>query len=129
MPRSGQAIMWSEALALLAGTKDVGREIFRLTGSGWEPPIDVLESEAGLLVVVALPGVRTDEMETVIDGGILTVRGMRRWPTLNRPARAHRIELPHGRFERRLPLPHGAFQLVQREHIDGCLVLTLQRLA
>ena len=129
MPRSAQAIMWSEALALLAGTKDIGREVFQLTGSGWEPPIDVLESEAGLLVVVALPGVRTDELETVIDGGILTVRGMRRWPALDRPARAHRIELPHGRFGRRLPLPHGTFQLVQQDHIDGCLILMLQRLA
>jgi len=129
MPRSGTDIMWSETLGLLARADRVGREVFRLTGSGWEPPIDVLETTAGLLVVVALPGVRADEMETVIAGGVLTVRGMRRWPVLDRPARAHRIELPHGRFERRLPLPHGTFQLNGQEHTDGCLILTLTRLA
>jgi len=129
MPRSGIDIMWSETLGVLARTDRFGREVFQLTGSGWEPPIDVLETAAGLMVVVALPGVRVDEMETVIAGGMLTVRGTRRWPVLNGVARAHRIELPHGRFERRLPLPHGTYQLAEQEHIDGCLILTLRRLA
>lgn len=128
MPHSGRDIMWSETLGLLARTDHAGREVFRLTGSGWEPPIDVLETTAGLLVVVALPGVRIDEMETVLTGGVLTVRGTRRWPLLDRPARAHRIELPHGRFERQLPLPHGTYQFAGQEHVDGCLILTLKRL-
>lgn len=129
MPQSGRDMMWSEALGLMARADRAGREVFRLTGSGWEPPIDVLETAAGLSVVVALPGVRSDEMEIVIAGGVLTVRGMRRWPLQDGPARAHRIELPHGRFERRLPLPHGAYQLAGQEHADGCLILTLKRLA
>ncbi len=129
MARSGVDFMWSEALALLARTGQQQREVFRLTGSGWEPPIDILETETGLLVIVALPGVRSDDMEIVVGNGELTVRGSRRWPTLQRPARAHRIELPHGRFERRLPLPPGAYQLVDQDHKDGCLVLTLKRLA
>ncbi|MGI4954032.1 MAG: Hsp20/alpha crystallin family protein [Janthinobacterium lividum] len=128
MPHSGRDIVWSEALGLLARTDHTGREIFRLTGSGWEPPVDVLETELGLLVVVALPGVRADEMEIVIADGVLMVRGTRRWPPLDGPARAHRIELPHGRFERRLPLPHGTYQLAARDHADGCLTLTLRRL-
>jgi hypothetical protein len=68
-------------------------------------------------------------METVIGNGELTVRGMRRWPALQASLRVHRIELPHGRFERRLPLPQGAYQLVDQHHTDGCLVLTLKRLA
>lgn len=129
MPRTGIDIMWSETLGVLARADRVGREVFRLTGSGWEPPVDVLETAAGLLVVVALPGVRPDEMETVIAGGILTVRGTRHWPVPDRSVRAHRIELPHGRFERRLPLPHGTYQLAGQEHTDGCLILTLRRLA
>ena len=129
MPRAGRDIMWSETLGLPARTDGVGREVFRLTGAGWEPPIDVLETSAGLLVVIALPGVQADEMEIVLAGGMLTVRGTRRWPVLERPARAHRIELPHGRFERQLPLPHGAYQLAGQEHTDGCLILTLRRLA
>ncbi|HBK08342.1 MAG TPA: heat-shock protein Hsp20 [Acetobacteraceae bacterium] len=120
--------MWSEALAMLARAERPLRDAFRPTATGWEPPIDVLETETGLLIVVALPGVRRDEMEIVIGQGELLVRGTRRWPTLRRPTRVHRVELPHGRFERRLPLPPGIYRLASRDHADGCLLLTLSRL-
>jgi HSP20 family protein len=128
MPRSARDVMWSEALARLARTDRLHRDDFRPTASGWEPPIDVLETEAELLVVVALPGVKADDIEVVIGAGEVLVRGTRRWPMLQRPARVHRIELPHGRFERRLPLPPGTFQLVGQDLADGCLILTLRRL-
>ncbi|WP_216850020.1 MULTISPECIES: Hsp20/alpha crystallin family protein [unclassified Acidisoma] len=128
MPRSARDVMWSEALAMLARTDRLHRDAFRPTASGWEPPVDVLETEAGLLVVVALPGVKADDIEVVIGSGEVLVRGTRRWPTLQRPARVHRIELPHGRFERRLPLPPGTFQLSGQDLTDGCLLLTLRRL-
>jgi HSP20 family protein len=128
MPRSDRDVMWAEALARLAHTERPHRDSFRPTAAGWEPPVDVLETTDGLLIVVALPGVRRDDMEIVIGHGELVVRGTRRWPGLQRPARVHRIELPHGNFERRLPLPPGAFQLVGQDHADGCLLLNLQRL-
>lgn len=128
MPRSGLNIMWSETLTVFARTERQQREVFQLTEAGWEPPVDVLETATGLRVIVALPGVRPDEMEIVIGNGELTVRGTRRWPRLQEAARVHRIELPHGRFERRVPLPHGAYQLVGQDHTDGCLLLTLKRL-
>ena len=129
MARSARDVMWSEALAILVRTDRIHREAFWPTAGGWEPPIDVLETETGLLVVVALPGVRREDIEFAITDGELLVRGTRRWPTLHRPARVHRIELPHGRFERHLKLPAGAYQLVDTHHADGCLVLTLRRLA
>jgi HSP20 family molecular chaperone IbpA len=122
-------LLWSEATAVFVRTNPQQRDVFCLTGSGWEPPVDILETETGLIVIVALPGVRPDDMEIVIGDGELMVRGSRRWPTPRRAARVHRVELPHGRFERRLPLPHGAYQLAGREHTDGCLVLTLKTLA
>jgi HSP20 family protein len=128
MPRSVRDVMWSEALAVLARSNHLKQEMFRPTSGGWEPPIDVLETEAELVVVVALPGVRREDMEIVIAGGELLVRGTRRWPALRRPMRVHRVELPHGQFERRLPLPSGAYRLIAEEHTEGCLVLTLQRL-
>ena len=58
MPRVGRVVIWSEATATLARADRLGREVFSLTSIGWEPPVDVLETEAGLLVLVALPGVR-----------------------------------------------------------------------
>jgi HSP20 family protein len=128
MPRSGLDIMWSETLTVFARAERQQREVFRLTEIGWEPPVDVIETATELLVIVALPGVREDEMQIVMGNSELTVRGMRRWPTPHEPAHIHRIELPHGRFERRLPLPHGEYAFVGQDHRDGCLILTLKRL-
>ncbi len=58
--------MWSEALALLERTDRLHRDAFRPTAGGWEPPIDVLETETELLVVVALPVVRRADIEIVV---------------------------------------------------------------
>lgn len=90
--------------------------------------MDVLETEAGLLVIVALPGVRQEDIEVVIATGAFSVRGTRRWPRMGRPALVHQVELPHGQFGRLLPLPPGSYRLIARDHADGCLYLTLQRL-
>ncbi len=128
MPRAGLDFMWSETLAMLARAERQQREVFQLTETGWEPPVDVIETAAGLVIIVALPGVRSDEMEIVVGNGELTVRGIRRWPSGQESARVHRIELPHGRFQRRLPLPPGNFEFVGQDHRDGCLLLTLKRL-
>ena len=128
MPRFQRDMMWSAALAVLARGERLHPELSWPTQSGWEPATDIFETEAGLLVIVALPGVKPAEVETIVSPGELLVRGTRRWPALQRSARVHRIELPHGRFERRLPLPEGTFQLLGQDHVDGCLLLTLRRL-
>jgi HSP20 family protein len=128
MSRAPRDIMWSDALRLLAQGMNRHQEAFQPTDNGWEPPVDVLETPAELVVVVALPGVRRDDMDVVVRGGELLVRGTRKWPSVPRPALVHRVELPHGAFERRLPLPPGDFQLVADRHEDGCLILTLRRL-
>lgn len=129
MPRTARIVIWSEALTSRGRTDRLDPEVFRLTSSGWEPPVDVLETEAGLLVVVALPGVRREDIEIVIGQGEVLIKGVRRWPNVRGPGQVHRIELPHGAFERLLPLPPGSFRLTGQEHADGCLLLTLQRLA
>ena len=46
----------------------------------WEPPIDVLETEHELLILVALPGVNPDNVETVIQDGVLIISGQRTLP-------------------------------------------------
>ena len=128
MQRSARDLMWSAALARLVRTDQLNREAFRPTQAGWEPPIDVLETQAGLLVVIALPGVRRDDVEILLGKGDLLVRGIRHWPVQARPLVVHRVELPHGRFERRLPLPSGTYQLAEHDHTDGCVKLTLRRI-
>jgi HSP20 family protein len=123
--------MWSEACAMLARADGLHRELFRPTGPSarpaWEPPVDVLETDHAVLVLVALPGVDPDRVEAAIDGGDLVVAGTRVLPTELRTAIIHRLELPQGRFERRVRLPAGRYSAVRRSAVDGCLLITLQK--
>jgi len=39
----------------------------------------------------------------------------------------HRLELPQGRFERRIALPAGRYDAVRRAAVNGCVLITLQK--
>ncbi len=124
--------MWSEACEMVARAERMHRQFFQPVRSysrhpTWEPPADVLESEREVLVVVALPGVKPDEVEVAIDGGDLVVAGMRTLPAELASAVIHRLELPQGRFERRLALPGGRYSDVRRKFADGCLLVLLTK--
>ena len=87
----------------------------------------MLETEREVLVLVALPGVNPAAVEAALDNGNLVVAGTRVLPGALRTAVIHRLELPQGRFERRVRLPPGRYSAVSRSTIDGCLLITLQK--
>ena len=128
-PRDFERTMWTEACEMLERAERLHRQFFQPTRSRmWEPPIDVYETEREFWIVVALPGVAPEQVEVVIDGGLLLVAGERRVPIGDRAAIIHRLEVPHGRFERRIELPSGRLALDRRDIADGCLTLTLRKL-
>ena len=124
--------MLAESLEALARAERMHRQFFHLQRSttarkpAWEPPIDVLETENAVLILVALPGVDPDEVEAVIEDGTLTVSGRRVLPPELRTAIIHRLELPQGRFERRVALPPGRYA-IRRFAANGCLVFSLDK--
>jgi HSP20 family molecular chaperone IbpA len=126
-----RAAMWAEACEMLEQVERLQRQFFRPSGAAlrpaWEPPVDVFEDEDALRIVVALPGVRADDVRVVAENGTLTVVGERRLPRESGGA-IHRIEIPHGRFERRIALPQGRYDLVEHHLRDGCLNLQLRKL-
>jgi HSP20 family protein len=124
--------MWSEACDMLARAERLQREFFQLARSSsqlpiWEPPVDMLETETEVLVLMALPGVNPERVEAAIDGVDLVVAGCRELPAALRTAAIHRLELPQGRFERRLRLPAGRYTAVRRAMSDGCLMIALEK--
>jgi len=99
--------MLSEAIDTLARAERLRQQFFSLQSTAssrepsWEPPIDVLETEREVLILVALPGVDPDQVVAVIEDGMLIISGRRVLPAELQNARIHRLELPQGRFERR----------------------------
>ena len=133
MPRK-DAVNWmlSEAIDSLARAERLRQQFFSLQSRAglpapcWEPPIDVLETDKEILILVALPGVDPDQVEAVIEDGTLVVSGHRVLPIELRNAHIHRLELPQGRFERRIVLPKGRYA-VSRFAVNGCIALRLAK--
>lgn len=130
--RDPRSWMWAEAVELLDQADRLQRQFFRLATDAqqqprWEPPVDVYASDEQVLIEVALPGVPIERMELVFGPGELVIRGDRQLP--HRPAGTaiQRLEIPYGRFERRLALGPGDWELVARSATHGCLQLLLAR--
>jgi len=125
--------MWAEALELLQDAERLQRQFFQLGvlqgAPSWEPPVDLYENGDELRLLVALPGVTPRQLEVVLTPTLIVVRGERSLPTNSRRAAIHRLEIPYGRFERRIALPAGEFELIDQRLEHGCLVLQLRRLS
>ena len=134
MPNRNQAgWMLAEAIDALTRAERMHRELFRpqrptaQREPAWEPPVDVLETDRAVLVLIALPGVDPNQVTALIEDGCLLVQGKRVLPPELRNAVIHRLELPQGRFERRILLPTGRYS-VRHFAADGCLVVQLDKI-
>jgi len=134
--------MWAEAVAVLARAERMQHQLFqpRRTPAAsrvpepaphrtpsWSPPVDVIETDHAVLILIALPGVAAEAVEAVLEDGALLVSGRRVLPAELRTAVIHRLELPQGRFERRIPIPAGRYDGVRRAAQDGCLLISLHK--
>jgi HSP20 family protein len=127
-PENLQLWMWAEACEALDRAERLRRQFFRPSAEpNWEPPIDVFEAGGELWIVAALPGVAAPSVEIGVDGGALVISGDRRPPQAQRAAAIHRMEIPQGRFERRIALPGGRYELLRHDVLDGCLTIVLRK--
>src|SRR5438552_1552700 len=91
------------------------------------PTPSLARQVCGLLPTVALPGVDPGDAPALSEDGNLVIAGTRVVPEQLRTAAIHRLELPQGRFCRRLRLPAGRYAGVRSAAVAGCLVITLQK--
>jgi len=124
--------MWAEACELLDRAERLQREFFRPTPragrTAWQPPVDVFETAEDVWLLIALPGVPAERIQLRLDGATVVISGERPLPPPLRQASVHRLEIPHGRFERRVELPPGHYQPGEHQIAEGILVLRLQKL-
>jgi HSP20 family protein len=126
--------MWGEALDMLARAERMHRQLFQPASTqarrpSWEPPVDVLETPGAVVIIAALPGVGEASLKLAIEGAHLVIAGERTLPDELKTAIIHRLELPQGYFERRVPLPAGRYDQIIHRAQDGLLVVSLRKLA
>ncbi len=130
--RNLETWMWAEACAILDRADRLHRQFFRpaVMNAGqpaWEPPIDIYETRYGFKIMIALPGVPPEHLSVMLEDGHLIIGGKRRQPA-GAEARIVRLEIPYGRFERRIELPAGLFEISTCELTNGCLLISLRKI-
>jgi len=124
--------MWTEACALIEQAERLHRQFFRpglatTSTARWEPPVDVFETEGEVRIIAALPGVEPQDLEVYLDVDEVFIAGVRRLPDFGREAAVHRLEIPYGRFERRIRLSTERLRHDRTQLINGCLSLRLKK--
>jgi HSP20 family protein len=68
----------------------------------WIPPMDIYESNEGLLILLEMAGVSKEDIQVVMDPGVLRIYGRRPSPIQEQYSRVLRMEIDFGPFERRI---------------------------
>jgi len=122
--------MWIQACEVLDHAERLQRQFLRYTGPGvdaavWEPPVDIHETSDGLSLLFALPGVVPEQIEVTLEPNALTVSARRPMLLSNRgDSVVRRLEIPHGRFIRRIPLA-ARMKVAETSYVNGLLEVRL----
>jgi HSP20 family protein len=99
-----------------------------LSDEAWHPLTDVFETDDQMLVRMELPGVKPGDIEVLLDGPKLTVKGVRHDAHLSPGTVYHRMEIHYGQFRRVVLLPFPADgETARAAYIDGFLEIRLPR--
>jgi HSP20 family protein len=140
--RDWDILMWQRASDLLQQVERIHRNFLQIavgaqyrTSHGrspaWEPPVNVVETDDGLWVMSALPGVAADHIKVRLEGPDLVISGERPLPKCCNDGELKIWEIPLGRFERRLTVIEGRSPLSLGDVSlqDGLLIIELRKIA
>jgi len=93
----------------------------------WEPPVDLVETEDGYIVVAEIPGMSRDDIKINIQNGALYLSGEKK--SLHPEQSLLKSECYYGRFRRRLTLPGEIDRdKVSAKYQNGVLQITLPKM-
>jgi HSP20 family protein len=94
------------------------------TQGSWVPPLDVYETKDRYVITAELAGMKTDDVDIVVEENVLTLRGERKFYDDVTEDAFHRIERHYGPFQRRVALPQGVDTgTIEASMSDGLLTI------
>ncbi|MDI6024623.1 Hsp20/alpha crystallin family protein [Corticibacterium sp. UT-5YL-CI-8] len=94
-------------------------------GGGW-PRVEVSDGEKEIRVTAEVPGLEENDVEVLLDDGVLTLKGEKRSETEDKDRQFS--ERFYGRFERRIPLGYEVEDdKVSADFKNGVLTVTLPK--
>jgi HSP20 family protein len=113
-----------------------GRPLRRTNGHGgdeitladWMPLADITEDEKEYLIKAELPEVKKEDVKVIVENGVLTVSGERKFEKEEKKKKYHRVERGYGTFMRGFTLPGDAdANKVKAEFKNGLLTVHLPK--
>ena len=95
---------------------------------GWNPSMDVFETEDAFILEADLPGVKPEDVKVEAENGDLVVQGWRTLEQSRREGQFHTMERSSGNFVRRITLPKTINKdAIEAEFHDGVLRVILPK--
>jgi HSP20 family protein len=96
--------------------------------AGWEPPVDVEETEKEVFVRAEVPGMKADDIDLSIHDNTLVISGEKKETEERKEGGYVYQERRYGSFRRQVSLPSAVdAETVSAEYKDGVLHVTLQK--
>jgi HSP20 family molecular chaperone IbpA len=98
------------------------------TSFGWEPPMNVFETDGEFVVVMDIAGMDQKDIAVFTDGSILRISGVRKDLTTQGRKQFHALEIQVGPFQRLIgiPVPIEPSSLSNR-YANGLLEIRLKK--
>jgi len=93
-----------------------------LSLGAWLPPVDIAEDKDRITLTAELPGFREDQLKMQMEGGVLTIRGERKFEDEKNGRNFHRVERSYGQFVRSFTLPNNVDRDQIRASFDNGLL-------
>lgn len=95
---------------------------------GFQPRVDVAESETEYRITAELPGLEEKDFEISLENGVLTLKGEKRSEREESGKGYRHVETVSGRFERRFQLPAEVDEgKVAAAYKNGVLAITVPK--
>jgi len=118
---------WRKEMDRTAGYP-VTRDDTTVEGGDWTPAVDIKEEDDKYVLHADIPGVKPEEIEISMDGGVLTIKGERKQESTEEKENYKRIERMHGVFYRRFALPDDAdAEKIEASGKDGVLEVVIPK--
>ena len=110
----------------LRRTNGHGRE--EITLADWTPLADITEDEKEYLIKAELPELKREDVKVIVENGVLTISGERKFEKEEKKKKYHRVERGYGSFMRSFALPDDADgHKVKAEFKNGILTVHLPK--
>ena len=95
----------------------------------WQPSIDMIETFEDLRIYVTIPGVKSQNLDIDFFNNLISIKGIREFPSADTNILSRRQEIIYGNFERRITMP---ISVTRRDSVtltaeDGILLISVNK--